>query len=92
MCSISVQSIMQDKSYPEAGNALYCMIVSRLDEDSIVLDLSGIVSLPSMFLNTSIGKFINVYGVELLRKKISFANITATQAARIKEYINKITE
>lgn len=92
MCSISVQSIMQDKSYPEAGNALYDVIVSKLDEDSIVLDLSGIVSLPSMFLNTSIGKFINVYGVDLLRKKISFANITATQAVRIKEYINKIAE
>lgn len=92
MCLISVLTLMQDRPYPEAGALLYDLIVSKIDDDKIVLDLTGVVSLPSMFLNTSIGKFIDDYGVGLLRQKVSFANITTTQATRIKEYIARVTE
>lgn len=91
MCSIRVYTLLKDRSYPEAGVALYEMILSKLNEEKIVLDLSDVVSLPSMFLNTSIGRFIDTHGVELLRKKVSFSNITASQASRIKEYINRIS-
>lgn len=81
---------MKDKSYPDAGVALYDAIVANMDSDKIVLDMTDVTTMPSMFLNTSIGKFIEVYGVELLRNKIAFAKITSTQATRIKEYINRL--
>ncbi len=93
MCIINLSTIMSNKSYPEAGQDLYYMIESKIDnEDRIVIDLDGVVSLPSMFLNVSIGKFIQEYGVDLLREKISFSRISATQAERIREYIDKVSK
>lgn len=90
MCTISVNNLMKDKSYPEAGVALFDTIVANLDSEKIILDMTDVTTMPSMFLNTSLGKFIEVYGVDLLRSKIAFVKITATQASRIKEYINRI--
>lgn len=93
MCTINLQTIMDNKSYPEAGHDLYNIITSKIDsENKIVIDLEGVVSLPSMFLNVSIGKFILEYGVDLLREKISFAQISTSQARRLQEYIAKMSE
>lgn len=44
--------------------------------DKITIDMEGVSSLPSMFLNVSIGKFIDEFGFETLKKKISFTKIT----------------
>lgn len=46
-------------------------------------------ALPSMFLNTSIGRFIEEHGFDKLKEKVSFSNIGASQAQRIKEYIQR---
>ena len=77
MCTISVNNLMKDKSYPEAGGALFDAIVANLDSEKIILDMTDVTTMPSMFLNTSLGKFIEVYGVDLLRSKIAFVKITA---------------
>lgn len=90
MCTIRVNNFMKDRAYPDAGQALYDAIVANMDSDKIILDMTDVPTLPSMFLNTSIGKFIEVYGVDLLKSKIAFSKITATQATRIKEYISRI--
>ena len=92
MCSINLQAIMANKTYPEAGEILFDMLAEKIkSENKIILDLEGVVSLPSMFLNMSIGIFIETYGVDLLRQKISFAKISTTQAERIKDYINRVS-
>lgn len=91
MCTINLQEIMTNKSYPEAGKILYDRINEKInDENKIIINLDGVISLPSMFLNVSIGKFIETYGVALLKQKISFAQISSTQAERIKEYIENL--
>ena len=88
MCTICIKTILADKQYPDAGMDLFNKLCNYVDKDeNVIIDLSNVVSLPSVFLNTSIGKFIDVYGVDLLREKISFANISKSQAERIKDYI-----
>ena len=90
MCIITVYDIMQNRAYPDAGGVLFDMIEKRInDNEKIVLDLTNVISLPSMFLNMSLGVFIEKYGIDLLREKISFTKISATQAKRIKEYIER---
>lgn len=81
---------MKDRSYPDAGDALYHAIVANMDSDKIILDMTDVSTLPSMFLNTSFGRFIEEYGVDLLRRKIAFSRISITQATRIKEYISRL--
>ena len=92
MCTIGLQAMLNNKSFPEAGSDLFDVMKSKIgSEKKIVIDLDGVVSLPSMFLNMSIGQFISEYGVEILREKVSFARISATQAQRLREYIDKVS-
>ena len=80
---------MQNRSYPESGNVLYDQMVENISSsEKVVLDLDGVVALPTMFLNVSIGKFLDTYGVDELKQKVSFARVTASQAERLKNYIN----
>lgn len=49
--------------------------------------MEGVTSLPSIFLNVSLGKIIDDYDIEILKKHISFSNITRSQAERLKDYL-----
>lgn len=84
---INISDIMTDKSYPDAGASLYVILTQNLDEDRIVLDMKGITIVPSLFLNTSIGRLINEKGVSLVKQKIAFCNIPKSQLAFIREYV-----
>ncbi len=91
MCTINISYILKDADYPTAGAKLYDMIIAKYDtEDSITLDLVDVDALPSMFLNTSIGKLISDRG-KMALKKIRFSNISKSQAERIKDYVAKIS-
>lgn len=90
MCTIKLYDVMSGKDFPDAGNSLYDLIKNNIDScDKITINLEGVSSLPSMFLNVSIGRFIEEYGIESLKNKISFVKITKSQAERITEYIEK---
>lgn len=91
MCTIKIHNMLKSADFPTAGEKLYNLIIDKYDkEDSIILDLIDVDVLPSMFLNTSIGKLIANKGIMSL-KKIKFVNITKSQAARIKDYVAKIS-
>lgn len=90
MCTINLKDIMSNQSLPDAGSRLLEIMMSKLNAgENIILDMDGVPSLPSIFLNTSIGKFIEEKGVKLLKQKVSFAQITKGQAERLQEYIRK---
>lgn len=90
MCTIKLYDVMTGKDFPDAGSSLYDLIKDNLSScDKVVIDLEGVSSLPSMFLNVSIGRFIDEFGLDALKKKISFTKITRSQAERITEYVEK---
>lgn len=81
---------MENVSLTQAGNVLYDkMNECVLTNDKLVLDMSGVSSIPSIFLNMSFGQFIDKYGVEKLKNMVSFTNITRTQAERITDYLKR---
>ena len=91
MCEIKLKEIMEGKSYPEAGTFLYQLINENIIcSKKIILNMDGVTSVPSMFLNVSIGKYLEENGPDSLKGKLSFAQITKVQAERIKAYIEKI--
>ncbi len=92
MYIIFIKDILKNRNYPEAGEALYNNLISVIEtEIQIKLDMSDVNSLPSMFLNMSIGKFIDDYGFPKLKEKVVFTNIGKAQAEKIKDYILRIT-
>ena len=57
--------------------------------DRIVVNMSDVDLLPSMFLNVSIGKLIDTYGKQKVKETISFTMITKSQASRLKDYFER---
>ncbi len=73
---------------PEAGSILYNRIRDASSKnEKTVIDMDNITALPSIFLNTSIGRIIDVYGVDWLKKNVSFQRITRLQAERLRDYL-----
>lgn len=90
MCEILLSPIMAERDYPSAGALLYSKICPLLDkEDKIIIDVTDVDTLPSMFLNVSLGRLLQERGVEPM-KKIYFKNISKSQSQRVKEYIKKM--
>ena len=90
--TIQVNNIMEGIDYPTSGNILYSIIISKADiVDSIILDMTGVKLMTSVFLNTSIGRIISEKGVDFLKNKISFKNIRTSDVARLKDYVNRMT-
>lgn len=92
MISITVSPIMQGKDYPTAGSILYGVIMKSIDEDRIILDMKDVALVPSMFLNTSIGRIISEQGVAFVRSKLGFTNIKVSDANRIKDYVKRFEQ
>jgi hypothetical protein len=91
MCIVDLHTLMAGKTYPESGAELYGLLEEkRGDKEPIVLDMTGVTSLPSMFLNVSIGRYIKEHGYQALKNKVSFANISRVQAERIADYAQKV--
>ena len=87
---ISVPAIFKGRNYPDAGDELYSILNDNLDkQDRIILDFKDVTLVPSMFLNTSIGKIIGEKGAGIIRRKIAFSNISASQIAHIRDYVKR---
>lgn len=88
MYKVILKDLLEGKSYPDAGVALYDMYCAQLGAaDKFVVDLADVESLPSIFLNTFIGSIIDKYGKEQLKQNVSFANVTRLQAERLRDYL-----
>ena len=90
---ISVSTIFQGRNYLDAGDVLYSVLNDNLDkQDRIILDFKDVTLVPSMFLNTSLGKIIGERGAGIIRQKIAFSNISASQIAHIREYVQRFEQ
>ena len=59
---IRLSQIMINRTYPESGQVLYDTMVPLLSANQqVVLDMADVISLPSMFLNASIGMAAQKY-------------------------------
>lgn len=75
---------------PDAGNLFYAKIVEGVeDSGKVIVDMSGITALPSVFLNVSIGRLIDEWGMEKLKNSLTFIMITKQQAMRLRDYLAK---
>jgi hypothetical protein len=80
------------KSYTEAGNVLYEKLKEAISIDGrVTADMTGVSALPSLFVNVSIGRIIDEYDVDVLKRSIIFKNITRKQAERLKDYLTHYT-
>jgi len=88
MKTILLKNILNEKAYPDAGDFIFKDIKdSIIAHDKVIIDMSDVLSVPTMFLNTSIGAIIDEFGTQKLKESIGFRNISKAEALRIQKYI-----
>lgn len=93
MRQVILNDILKSKPYPEAGTD-FCDILREAiqNADTLQIDMTGVDSIPTMFMTTSFGCIMQDFGAEKLKKTMIFKNITKVQIERIKKYINDYVE
>jgi len=93
MRTLNIKQILDGKTYPDAGLNLYSLLSPLMDGDDIILlDMNEVNALPSMFLNPSIGMLITEYGVDTIKSKIKYTNISKMIAMRLQSYFDSYTQ
>ncbi len=88
MKTVLLKNILAVKAYPDAGECIFTDIKDSIITNSkLIIDMSEVVSVPTMFLNMSIGSIIDEFGTQKLKESIGFRNISKSEAERIQKYI-----
>ena len=91
MCKIVLKDIMNSSALlPDAGSLFYSQIIQGLDKsEKVVIDMTDVTAMPSIFLNVSIGRIIDEMGMDKVKNNIVFTMITKQQALRLRDYMQK---
>ena len=91
MCTIVLKDIIDSTALlPDAGNLFYIQIMNGVESSGkVIVDMTDVTALPSVFLNVSMGRLIDEWGMDKLKKSISFTMITRQQAERLRDYMVK---
>ncbi len=88
MKTILVKNIIKEtQDYAKSGTLVYNIAKEAINEAmEVILDLEGVDSVPTIFLNTSFGALMDEYGVLTIKQLFRFRNIKQTQIERIRKY------
>jgi len=88
MKTILLKNILAEEAFPVAGDHIFKEIKeSIITHDKIIIDMIDVLTVPTMFLNTSFGAIIDEFGTLKLKESIGFKNITKSQVERIQKYL-----
>lgn len=82
--------LQQSEDLSVAGNSFYNSIKQAIsNNDKLSVNMDGVTSLPSVFLNISLGRIIDEEGKEKLKQYVGFVRITKQQAIRLSDYLQR---
>jgi len=89
MKSLVLKDLVKDSSSNEQGQLLFTSLESALQKEEIVLlYVDSESTLSSSFLNSSIGLFLDKYGLDMFKKTVKFKG-SKSQFLRLANYIKK---
>ena len=91
MKTIQLKKILDSNALlTQSGEVFYIQLGNALSKNErVIVDMSSTGTLPSVFLNISVGKIIDEFGIDKLKESVSFVSITRQQALRLSDYISK---
>lgn len=82
--------LQQSEDLSVAGNSFYnCIKQAISNNDKLSVNMDGVTSLPSVFLNISLGRIIDEEGKDKLKQYVGFVRITKQQAIRLSDYLQR---
>ena len=89
---IVIKDALDGRPFPEAGDYVYNLMLPLADTDEeFVLDLQGVSDLPSLFFNMCLKRFVDDSGVDFVKSRVRFKNISKRQAAWLVDYLEKVS-
>ena len=90
---IVIRDALDGRSFPEAGDYVYNLMLPFADTDEeFVWDLQGVSDLPSLFFNMCLKRFVDDRGAaEFVKSRVRFKNISRSQAAWVVDYVEKVS-
>lgn len=91
MCTFNMSIVLQQsEDLSVAGNSFYNSIKQAIsNNDKLSVNMDGVTSLPSVFLNISLGRIIDEEGKDKLKQYVGFVRITKQQAVRLSDYLQR---
>lgn len=87
--TIILNDLLACYNYVDSGSIVFNEAKDMvLKNEIVVLDMSNVESVPTTFLNTSLGALMDIYGVERVKKSFRFRNVLRTQVDRLTKYFN----
>jgi len=91
MKTLVLKNIVKNTSSNEQGMILFDFFQNAyLNKDSLILQVDSDLSMSSSFLNTSIGQFLDKYGLESFKRTVKFKG-SKNQFSRLSYYITKFS-
>lgn len=85
----SLIDILRDKNYSKAGNDIFKGSINPIiDGDVIIINMEGVDSVPTTFMNTSFGALMDIFGEEKVKKSFRFRNVLKSQIERFRQYFD----
>lgn len=89
MKTLILKNIVKNSSSNEQGMILFDSLQDAyLSKDSLILYVDSNLSMSSSFLNSSIGLFLDKYGLNSFKQTVKFKG-SKNQFLRLSDYINK---
>jgi hypothetical protein len=89
MVTVKIKDILDGRSYPDGGMMLFGIIRDAINSNQTVsIDMEDVDSFPTMFMNTSFGSLIELFGLDITKRALRFQNIKKAQIERIRKYFN----
>ncbi len=89
MKTLILKNIVKNSSSNEQGMILFDFLQNAyLSKDSLILYVDSDLSMSSSFLNSSIGQFLDKYGLNSFKQTVKFKG-SKNQFSRLLDYINK---
>ena len=84
MVTVRIKDVLDGRSYPDGGTMLFGIIKDAMNNnENVSIDMEDVDSFPTMFMNTSFGKLIELFGIDATKKALSFQNIKKHIKSRI---------
>ena len=89
MVTVKIKDVLNGRNYPEGGTMLFSIIKDAMNSNQTVsIDMEDVDSFPTMFMNTSFGSLIDLFGLDTTKQALRFQNIKKAQIERIRKYCN----
>ena len=90
--TIRLMDIVSGTSTNAEGLILFNVMNNLLlNNQNVRLSLEGATPFSTSFLNSSIGSLVDKYGIENVRKKLVFSNLTKSQIKKMTNYFEMVS-